>query len=225
MDAADGQAITALAAWLRRQLCAALEAGSRIEAEQVIREAVDARLPTETIYSDVIAQAMYEIGSRWEAGEISVADEHLATSISYGLLALLAELTRVQDVRRREHVVLAAVEGEQHVMGLRMAGDVLEGAGFPVWFLGANVPTDALLELLERRSVSICGLTATMPEARVELVGATRLIADLMPHVRVIAGGQAAAGLTVLGPLAETVEDVGAVVETADGLLQAAGLN
>jgi methanogenic corrinoid protein MtbC1 len=106
-----------------------------------------------------------------------------------------------------------------------MAGDVLEGAGFPVFFLGADVPTDDLLELLDRRAVSVCGLTATMPEARVELAAAARLIADLLPHVRVLAGGQAAAGLAVLGPLAQTVEDVGAVVETADALLQAAALN
>jgi methanogenic corrinoid protein MtbC1 len=225
MDAADRHAIAALAVWFRRQLSAALEGGSRIDAERVIREAVDARLPRQAIYDDVIAVAMHEIGAKWEAGELTVADEHLATSISYGLLALLGELVRVEDERRSELVVLAAVEGERHAMGLRMAGDVLEGAGFPVLFLGADVPTFALLDLLERRLASVCGLSATMPNAREHLDRTIRLIGDHLPRVRVLAGGQAAAGYAALSPTAATVDDVASVVEAADGLLQSASLN
>jgi methanogenic corrinoid protein MtbC1 len=225
MDAADGPAISALAALFRRRLSAALEAGSRYDAERVVREAVDAQLPKQAIYDEVIARAMHQIGRRWEAGELSVADEHLATSISYGLIALLSELRRVEDLRRSEQVVLAAVEGERHVLGLEMVADVLEGAGFPVLLLGADVPTDALLELLERRYASVCGLSATMPEARARLVETVRLIEDLMPEVRVIVGGQAGARVAPLGPTAAAVEDVASVVEAADALLQAAALN
>ena len=150
MDAADRDAIDALAAWFRRQLSAALEAGDRSEAERIVREALDARLSRHTIYDDVIAVAMHEIGRRWELGEITVADEHLATSISYGLLALVSELTRVERTRRMEPVLLAAVEGERHVLGLQMAADVLEGAGYPVLSLGGDVPTDDLLEIVSR---------------------------------------------------------------------------
>jgi methanogenic corrinoid protein MtbC1 len=225
VDAADRHAIAALAVWFRRQLSAALEAGSRVDAEQVIREAVDARLPRRAIYDDVIAVAMHEVGTKWETGRLSVADEHLATSISYGLLALLGELGRVEDERRSELAVLAAVEGEHHVMGLRMAGDVLEGAGFPVFFLGPDVPTFALLDLLERRLASVCGLSATMPEARERLDHTIRLIGEHLPDVRVLVGGQAAKGFAALSPTAATVDDVGSVVEAADGLLQSAALN
>jgi cobalamin-dependent methionine synthase I len=37
---------------------------------------------------------------------------------------------------------LAAVEGEHHALGLRMAGYILELAGFEVIYLGADVPLD-----------------------------------------------------------------------------------
>jgi methanogenic corrinoid protein MtbC1 len=225
MDRSEAQAYAALAQRSRRQLTEALQAGSQFEAERVVREALDAGLTKQAIFDDVIAAAMHEVGAKWESGEMSVADEHLATSISYGLLALVSELTRVEERRRDEPIVLCAVQGEQHVMGLRMAADVLEGAGFPVFFLGAGVPTDDLLELLTRKSVSICGLTATMPEAREQLDMTVRLITDLLPQVRVLVGGQAAEGVPYLGPTATRVDDVGAVVEAADGLLQAAGLN
>ena len=225
MDAADRHAIQALAAWFRGQLSAALEAGDQAEAERIVREAVEARLPKHTIYDEMIAVAMQEIGRKWETGEITVADEHLATSISHGLLALVSELSRVEQARRDEPVLLAAVEGERHVLGLQMACDVLEGAGFPVWFLGADVPVDDLLEIVSRRPPSICGLSATMPEAREPLADSVRLIEDLLPGVRLIVGGQAGARLAPVGPTTTVVSDVESVVEAADGLLQSAGLN
>lgn len=225
MDAADRDAIDALAAWFRRQLSAALEAGDRSEAERIVREALDARLSRQTIYDDVIAVAMHEIGRRWELGEITVADEHLATSISYGLLALVSELTRVERTRRMEPVLLAAVEGERHVLGLQMAADVLEGAGYPVLSLGGDVPTDDLLEIVTRHRPGICGLSATMPEAREPLTDAVRLIEDVVPSTRLMVGGRVGAQLTPLGPTSTAVADVASVVEAADGLLQSAGLN
>src|SRR5687767_1046800 len=107
MEDGDARATGALAEWYRVQLSAALDAGSRPAAERVVREALEAGLTARAIYDDVIAVAMREIGAKWEAGEITVADEHLATSISFGLVALVSELNRVADRRRDEHVVLA----------------------------------------------------------------------------------------------------------------------
>lgn len=37
-----------------------------------------------------------------------------------------------------------AVDGEHHVLGLRMVADVFEGAGYDVRFLGANAPESSL---------------------------------------------------------------------------------
>lgn len=225
MDPADREAIDALAAWFSRRLTAALAAGDRRESEHIVREALDAGLPNLTIYDDVVAVAMHEIGRRWEAGELTVADEHLATSISYGLVVLVSELSRVEEARRQEAVLLAAVEGERHVLGLQMAADVLEGAGYPVLFLGSDVPTADLLEILSRRAPALCGLTATMPDAREALASTIRLIEDLAPTVGVLIGGSASRGLAPLGPTTSAVEDVASVVEAADGLLLSAGLN
>jgi methanogenic corrinoid protein MtbC1 len=225
MDDRDARATGALAEWYRGQLSTALDAGSRPAAERVVREALDAGLSAQTIYDDVIGVAMHQIGARWEAGEIGVADEHLATSISFGLVPLVGELSRVAAQRREERIVLAAVEGEQHVLGLRMAADLLEAAGFQVFFLGADVPTEALIELLRRREVSVCALTATMPHVIERLAETVRRIHDETPVLHVLAGGQAATSAPLADPTTATVPDITAVVEAADGLLQGAPLN
>jgi len=225
MNDRDARATGALADWFRQQLGTALEAGSRPAAERVVREALDAGLEAQTIYDDVIAVAMRGIGDKWERGELTVADEHLATTITFGLVALVSELSRAARQRRSENVVLAAVEGERHVLGLQMAADLLEAAGFHVFLLGADVPTDDLIELLDRRAVSICGLTATMPEARDRLITTVRRIRDETPVLHVLTGGAAAASAPLADPTTATVTDVASVVEAADGLLQSAALN
>ena len=88
--------------------------------------------------------AMGRIGELWEHGELTVADEHAATGLSYRALLPLQEPLQIAPPRSRERVVLAAVEGQTHVLGLRMVADVLEGAGFEVLYLGADVPSGAL---------------------------------------------------------------------------------
>src|SRR3712207_6385574 len=106
MNDRDARATGALADWFRQQLGTALEAGSRPAAERVVREALDAGLEAQTIYDDVIAVAMRGIGDKWERGELTVADEHLATTITFGLVALVSELSRAARQRRSENVVL-----------------------------------------------------------------------------------------------------------------------
>jgi methanogenic corrinoid protein MtbC1 len=106
-----------------------------------------------------------------------------------------------------------------------MAADLLEGAGFQVFFLGADVPTEALIDLLRRRDVSVCGLSATMPESIERLAATARRIREETPVLHVLAGGQGAVASPMADPTTATVADVTTVVEAADGLLQSASLN
>ena len=73
-----------------------------------------------------------------------VADEHLATGIAERSLVRLLDQLRSSPSAGREKVLLAAPEGERHVVGLRMIADVLDGAGFEVLYLGQDVPCGAL---------------------------------------------------------------------------------
>src|SRR3954447_2733430 len=106
----------------------ALLEGDAVAAERVVRDAFDDELPYALIHDAVVAPALHRIGKLWERGEIGVAHEHLATQISLRVLALLRELFGVARRRSEKRVMLAAVEGEQHVVALQMVGDLLEDA-------------------------------------------------------------------------------------------------
>lgn len=151
----------------------ALLRGDRVQAELIALEAVAEGMAVADLYVDVMTLALIEIGAGWERGELTVADEHLATGVVESVMARVARSATRLPGRSRERVLLAGTENEGHVVGLRMLGDLAEGAGFDVVYLGAAVPVDALLDLVGRlrpRIVALSASSTARPEALAEAV-------------------------------------------------------
>lgn len=198
---------------LARLYLDALRAADAAGAYRIATRGLSQGLTVPELYQGVIAPAMHRIGELWERGALTVADEHLATALTHRVLAALRPPLRVEvdageptPSLRKRRVMLAAVEGEQHALGLRMAADVLEEAGFRTIYLGANVPTEALLQAVDSLSPDLLALSATMPELarRLEEVGDE--VRRAHPEVGLLVGGQAAASAVKGGMLAPDLE-------------------
>ena len=106
--------------------------------------------------------ALYDIGTLWQRNEITVAQEHLATAITQTLLTqFYLDVAGCAEPSERT-VLFAGIEGNQHVMGLRMVSDAFELAGWSVRYLGANTPTDALVADVDRVRPEFIGLSASL---------------------------------------------------------------
>jgi MerR family transcriptional regulator, light-induced transcriptional regulator len=160
-------------------------------AGRVARQALGEGLGVAGLYQRVIAPAMWRIGELWEQGEISVADEHLATALTHQAMAGIYGPSLGHKVMPGR-ILMAAVEGEQHALGLRMAADVIELAGYETIYLGADVPTADLLQAVATRSLDLIGLSATMPSSIPALDRAIAEIQRLDPSPIVLFGGQGA---------------------------------
>jgi methanogenic corrinoid protein MtbC1 len=164
------------------------------------------------IYQRVIAPAMHEIGELWAKGALTVADEHLATSLTHRVLAALRPPVWVgvggqgDGAAARGRVMLAAVEGEQHVLGLRMAADVLEDAGFETIYLGADVPIGALMQAVDSLAPNLLALSATMPELAPALDQVAAAVRRTHPRLGLLVGGQAASPRIAGGTLVRDLE-------------------
>jgi methanogenic corrinoid protein MtbC1 len=98
----------------------------------------------------------------WQRNQITVAQEHLATAIIQTLLTQFYLTAAVFAKPSGRTALFAGVEGNQHVLGLRMVSDAFELAGWTVQFLGANTPTDALVAHLDSVKPEVVGLSASM---------------------------------------------------------------
>lgn len=214
-----------LLAELQRLFADALLRGDEATAELVVREAIDADVGEAGIDELIIAPAMRDVGDRWEAGELSIAEEHLATEIVLRVVALQRDAFRVARRRPEAVVLLAAVQGEHHVVGLRMAGSLLVHAGYAVKQLGADVPVSALGIALERHRPAAVGLTATMAPAALDLDASIATVQAVLPEAGVVVGGAGVPMRFLEQPAVRRCQRVPDVVAVVDGLVQRAAMN
>jgi MerR family transcriptional regulator, light-induced transcriptional regulator len=208
---------------LGQTYAAALLSGDEIAAETAIRDAMDASLTTAEIDEEIIAPALWLVGELWERGEITVADEHLATEISMRVVALQREAQRVVLSRGDHGVLLAAPAGELHVVALRMIANLLLDAGYEVLMLGADVPADALAASARRHEPDVIRISATMQGGDDQVTITMNAVQRAWPRAGFVIGGPAVVsrvrsrpGLDVCGRVSEVVEAVDAMVQRAD---------
>jgi diguanylate cyclase (GGDEF)-like protein len=178
-----------VASRLSRTFQDALGVADAAGAERVARQGLSEGMSVATLYQRVIAPALWRIGELWEQGEISVADEHLATALTHQVMAGIYGPSLGHEVVPGR-IMLAAVEGEHHALGLRMAADVIELAGYETVYLGADVPTDDLLGAILARAPDLVALGATMPHSTAVLEHAIAEIRCADPSLLVLVGGQ-----------------------------------
>lgn len=182
-----------LPAWseLAHAYCVALIAGDTRQAAADIRRAQAAGASFTDLAEYVLQPALYEIGRLWAAGEVTVAQEHLATAATHDLLTeLAAAADRLPSIGR--HAVTACVPGERHELGLKMIALALELVGWDVDYLGADAPADTILDFVQRRRPDILLLSAASTEghaAALEILhGIAAMPETARPRVQI--GGQ-----------------------------------
>lgn len=167
-------------------LTRALREGDLDGARRVMREAIT-EMPAVTMLDDVLAPAMHSIGALWRTGEISIADEHLATTICDRLLAEISATLQTARAKSRATVLLVTPEPEQHTLGLLMAAAVLYGAGYDTLMLGAGIPEAALEGTLRRHRPAVVALSSSLPRPAA-LAATAILIHETLPATRLITG-------------------------------------
>ncbi|MDP9074114.1 MAG: cobalamin-dependent protein [Actinomycetota bacterium] len=138
------------------------------------------------IVLEVLAPAQAEIGQRWQNDQCSVADEHIATSITDAVLAQLG--AAIPAPTSDATFALSCVEGDWHVVPARMAAELLRAEGYRVRFLGGSLPADHLERyLVELQPAALC-LSCSLP---LYLPGALRSVeAAHRAGIPVMAGGR-----------------------------------
>lgn len=127
----------------RQSFLTALLAVDSHGADEVVYSALADQIGPDVIDAQIIAQAMVEIGRLWERGQVSIAEEHLATGIASQAAELAARADGLLSNRLPAPVVdqtvlLANVEGEGSCPGAADGGDTLGSLGTDVRYSAAR---------------------------------------------------------------------------------------
>jgi MerR family transcriptional regulator, light-induced transcriptional regulator len=131
----------------------------------IARKAVADPDRLESFYLLIIQPALYEIGMLWERGDISVANEHIASAIVARIMAALRASLPLLPLDKGRAVVSAS-SNEFHEIGAWMVSDILEQDGWDVRYVGANIPREDLLDLLCQFRPRFLALSVTMQIGR-----------------------------------------------------------
>lgn len=168
----------------------------------------------------VLFPALRQLGDSWEGGEITVAQEHYASSLIRGrMLALGPELSRdsVAAGTPAPVAVLACTTHERHDIGLLALDLLLRREGWQVTFLGADTPIPAVVELAGDLGARVVVLCATEPHM---------YAAQLEHHATELAGLSRGTTLALAGGAAtpELATSHGAALLPPDPVIAAAEL-
>ena len=188
----DAQRSEGPVAVVRRVFTQAAIRGDRSAAVQVVTAALGEGTAPIEIYTGIFEPSQFEVGLLWEADQLSVAGEHLATAVTQHAMALVyAECAPITPTRAP--IVITGVEGEQHQVAANMVADVLAFDGWDVRFLGTDLPHHDIVREVARVQPSILGISATMlfnTAHAASLVSSVRTeMGDTAP--RIIVGGAA----------------------------------
>jgi len=133
----------------------------------------------------LIAPALRRIGADWEAGQVSIAQEHRASAICERLLATHA---RQPGGRPRGIAVVATPAGERHGLPALMAAACLREDRWLVHHLAADLPTSEVIRLADQVGAGLVVLSSAMNETAQQAQRAARVIETASPHLNVLAG-------------------------------------
>ena len=174
--------------WTKR-LEARLIEGDEAGAWGVVEAALASGNAPADIYSGLIGPALASVGDRWHAGRLSVAEEHLATSVVLRLIGRMGPRFARRG-RTKGVVVVTTPPGERHAIPSLMVADFLRGAGFEVIDLGADVPVDSLTEIVVRIDglVAVC-VSSTRANADRSIRRVVKAVHKSVPDVPLFVGG------------------------------------
>jgi len=158
----------------------------------ITQELIDAGVAPQEVLQKGLAEAMLEIGRRWNAGDVFLPEVVAAAEIFKQCNTIVEPALVEAGGQTLGHmVVMATVKGDLHDLGKNMVGAMLKTAGFQVHDLGKDVPAETIVEAVREMEPTIVGLssllTTTVPEQRGVIEALEQ--AGLRRGVKVMVGG------------------------------------
>ena len=165
--------------------------GQQNEVVSCVKEMVGRGINPEAIMKEGLIPAMDEVGDLYQSGQFFIPEMLIAARAMQHGLDVIRSLLVDKGVASSGKVVVGTVRGDLHDIGKNLVVMVLEGAGFEVIDLGADVPPERFVQAVEEEQPVLVGMSAlltTTMTAMKDTVDAMKM-ADVRDAVKVMIGG------------------------------------
>ncbi len=165
--------------------------GDAASAEQWTRKALKGGVEPIDVINRGLMPGMSVVGERFKKGEYYLPEVIIAARAMKASVNLVRPLLAESETPSAGKVVIATVQGDLHDIGKNLVAMMLEGAGFQVEDLGADVPPEKFVEAVKASGADLLGLSAllttTMPMMRSTIQALKE--SGVRDQVKVMVGG------------------------------------
>ncbi|MGB8493963.1 MAG: corrinoid protein [Candidatus Acidiferrum sp.] len=174
-----------------KQLHDAIVNGNSKKAVAITQKAIAEKMDPGELIANTMIPAMAEVGRLFECEEYFVPELLLSGRAMKGALDLLRPLLSASGAKSAGRVVIGTVKGDLHDIGKNLVVSMLEGGGFEVIDVGADVPPVKFIAALKDTNARILALSAlltvTMPSMKTTIEALKA--AGIREKVKVMIGG------------------------------------
>jgi 5-methyltetrahydrofolate--homocysteine methyltransferase len=168
-----------------------LSAGKMEEVKTLTQTALSAGEKPEDVLKKGLIPAMDRIGVLFKNNEIYIPEVLIAARAMHAGLAVLKPALAKSTGAPAAKVVIGTVKGDLHDIGKNLVGMMLEGGGFEVIDIGADVPPEKFIQAAKEHGAKIIGMSALLTTTMMQMKTTIEALkaAGLKDGIKTLVGG------------------------------------
>jgi len=173
------------------ELADEVQKGNSESVEELTKRALSQDISAEDILNNGLVAGMNIVSKKFKNNEIFIPEVLISAKSMYSGLGIIKPLLSELNVKSKGKVVIGTVKGDLHDIGKNIVAMLLQGAGFDVVDLGADVPKEKFLEFVKNERVDILGMSALLTTTMIYMKETIEALknAGLRENIKVIIGG------------------------------------
>ena len=168
-----------------------LQAGKAKDVKVLVQQALDAGMVPQEILEKGLLAGMDIIGEKFKNNEVFVPEVLVAArAMNFGMAVLKPHLV-ADGVKNTGKVCIGTIKGDLHDIGKNLVKMMLEGKGFEVIDLGADVAPETFIKTAIEQNCQIIGISALLTTTMNGMEEVVKLAeeAGIRDKVKIMVGG------------------------------------
>ncbi|MEE8619547.1 MAG: corrinoid protein [Dehalococcoidia bacterium] len=160
---------------------------------ELVQQALESNIFPQVIIAEGLTAGMQVVGEKFSTKEYFIPDM-LASAEAVGTaMDILKPILASSNVETKGKFAIATVKGDIHDIGKNIVAILLKGAGYEVHDLGTDVPTEKVVEFVQKEKPGYLGLSALLTTTMTEMGVVIKALEEnnVRSRVKVLIGGAA----------------------------------
>jgi 5-methyltetrahydrofolate--homocysteine methyltransferase len=159
--------------------------------KDLVNQALSENISAEDVLNNGLVAGMNVVSEKFKNNEFFIPEVLVSARAMSAGLDILNPLLAEANVKPKGKVVIGTVKGDLHDIGKNIVGMMLQGAGYEIVDLGADVPKEKFIEFAQKADANMVGMSALLTTTMIYMQEVIQGLKDagLRDKIKVIIGG------------------------------------